>query len=1168
MADKGKGIAVDSSSSKRKRNGDDKSGNRKRNNPNVLQFFEDCATEINESESSDDEHFIDDDDMNVFLDDELGSGPEVKAEPKTPNIPFFPKEEEMDEEEMDKLLEARYKPGAGFVKYAEDRTAASRRDERDLAMPYEKDGPVIWKVKCTVGRERHSAFCLMQKYVDVKALGTKLQIISAFAVEHVKGFIYIEAVKQNDINEACKGLCNIYPSRVAPIQVSEVPHLFSVRSKYSEVSTNTWARVKNGKYKGDLAQVVHVDKAKRKATVKLVPRIDLQAVAEKFGGGVTGKKNTVPAPRLITSSELEAYRPLVQCRRDRDTGDMYEVFDGMTLKDGYLYKKVPLDSLSFWDVRPSEAELLKFSPGNKEESNDVEWLTGLFGERKKKKPTVSNNNTGGKGEGSSSSTMENGFEVPDLVLHGRKSFGIVVGREKDDRIKVLEEGSDRPMVVAVEARLLKKLDFDKSFTAFDQHKKIIKINDTVRILEGPLEDKRGIVKQLYKGVVFLHDENESENCGYFCAKANICEKMDFSADIFKGKGGKSDASGFDDLPKSPKSPLSPDNAWEGRENTRKFDQEDREGFSVGQPCRIRVGPLKGYICRVMAIRYSDITVKLDSQHKILTVKAEHLAEVREKSSAVSLGDGQDAAKPFELLGESGGSQGWMDAAPATESGGGGWNAGGQSTERSAWGSGSANPLNSGDNDANKEDAGGSAWETKTTQQGMPWGASSSENKDVGWGASSSGVKNDNSDSGAWGNVGGSNDGENKSAWGSAPAPASESGAWGSKKTDENATAWGSAPAPAPASESGGWGNKKTDENATAWGSAPAPATESGGWGNKKTDENATAWGSAPAPTTSESSGWSSKKPDENTTAWGSAPTPASESGGWGSKKTDENTTAWGSTPAPASESGGGWGSTKKDENTTGWGKKDIASADGGSAWGNKQSESSGSGWGNKAASVGGNKDDNAGGGWGSSKDGGGSSSWSKPAGGGGSWGNQDGGGGSSWSKQDGGGGGGNNCFKCGEAGHMSRECPQGGGSSGGGRNCFKCGESGHMSRECPKGGDGGGGNACFKCGETGHMSRECPQGYGGGGGGGGGWSSSGGWSSGNQTGGWSSTKASDADAGKKDDAQGGGGWGSSSGGGGSGGWGSSSGGGGGGGWGSSGGDDTGNFYSFCYYSQV
>ena len=48
------------------------------------------------------------------------------------------------------------------------------------------------------------------------------------------------------------------------------------------------------------------------------------------------------------------------------------------------------------------------------------------------------------------------------------------------------------------------------------------------------------------------------------------------------------------------------------------DQEEKDGVSVGQSMRIRVGPLKGYMCRVMAIRYSDITVKLDSQHKILT----------------------------------------------------------------------------------------------------------------------------------------------------------------------------------------------------------------------------------------------------------------------------------------------------------------------------------------------------------------------------------------------------------------------------------------------------------------------------------------------------------------------------------------------------------------------
>lgn len=50
-----------------------------------------------------------------------------------------------------------------------------------------------------VGRERHSAFCLMQKYVDLKYLGNKLQIISAFSVDHIKGFIYIEPEKQQHI---------------------------------------------------------------------------------------------------------------------------------------------------------------------------------------------------------------------------------------------------------------------------------------------------------------------------------------------------------------------------------------------------------------------------------------------------------------------------------------------------------------------------------------------------------------------------------------------------------------------------------------------------------------------------------------------------------------------------------------------------------------------------------------------------------------------------------------------------------------------------------------------------------------------------------------------------------------------------------------------------------
>lgn len=87
------------------------------------------------------------------------------------------------------------------------------------------------------------------------------------------------------------------------------------------------------------------------------------------------------------------------------------------LKDGYLYKKVSMDSLNFWGVTPKEDELLKFEPSKNDECNDIEWLSQLYGERKKKRPVIIGKG-GGKGEGSSSCSTENKFEVHDLVFFG------------------------------------------------------------------------------------------------------------------------------------------------------------------------------------------------------------------------------------------------------------------------------------------------------------------------------------------------------------------------------------------------------------------------------------------------------------------------------------------------------------------------------------------------------------------------------------------------------------------------------------------------------------------------------------------------------------------------------------------------------------------------------
>ena len=47
------------------------------------------------------------------------------------------------------------------------------------------------------------------------------------------------------------------------------------------------------------------------------------------------------------------------------------------------------------------------------------------------------------------------------------------------------------------------------------------------------------------------------------------------------------------------------------------------------------------------------------------------------------------------------------------------------------------------------------------------------------------------------------------------------------------------------------------------------------------------------------------------------------------------------------------------------------------------------------------------------------------------------------------------CYNCNEEGHMSRDCPSGGGDRKP-MSCYNCNQEGHMSRDCPTGGSGGG----------------------------------------------------------------------------------------------------------------
>ncbi|XP_058768688.1 protein RNA-directed DNA methylation 3 isoform X3 [Vicia villosa] len=1006
---KGKAPAGKDSDGKRKRGyDDDKTGGLKRKNRGVDQFFEEEADDIDDSEESDSIDLSDDSYEDEF---ETLSTRNVSDKGQS-SYPSVPKQELVDEEEYDRLMEERV--NSRFFTFAgdgDDEFEDKPMDQSSLHHALKESIPTIWKVKCTVGRERLSAICLMQKFVHLKSLDTKLQIISAFAVDHMKGYVYIEAERQCDINEACKGITGIYATRVQPVPRNEVFHLFSVKIKKPEISEGMWARVKAGNYKGDLAQVVAVNNTRKKVTVKLIPRIDLQALAAKFGGGCR-QKNSVPAPRLISSSELEEFRPLIQIRRDQDTGKVFQVLDGLLLKDGYVYKKVSPDSLSFWGVVPTEEEQLKFGSSENNESNDMDWLSNIYGDTKKKR-VITADKGDGKGEGSSGSGKD--FELFALVCFRKKDFGVIISTDKDGTYKILKESSEGPAAVTVERTEIKSALCDLKLSAQDLHNKTIIVNDNVKVLEGPSQGKQGVVRHIYRGIVFVYDGNEEENGGYFTAKAIMCEKVKLAVGDFSGTGkdGEPGPLVFDDQPSSPRSPLSPKKPWQARESDREFNRGDSDSlFAIGQTLRIRIGPLKGYLCRVTGIRRSDVTVKLDSQQKFLTVKSEHLSVVQGKSTAVSTSDDPDSSslKPFDLLGGaeggSGGGCGWN--AGETSTGGGGWNAGQTSTGGDGWNAGQTSTGGGGWNAGQTSTGGGgwnagetsaerSAWSNPSAPSSVPgstsdppssqgnaedngWGAKSTSTPKPSWGVTeNTTVTSEPDQSGGWGIGGGSS--------GQAELNDNQNTSWGTKSTSTPKPSWGATVNTGTTSEpdqSSGWG-----KGGGSSGQAELNDSQNTSWGTKSTSTPKPSWGAAVnTGTTSEpdqSGAWGkgggssgqAELNDNQNTSWGtkstSAPKPSwgaavntgttsepDQSGGWGksggsagqAELNDNQNTSWGtkstSAPKPSWGAAVNTGTTSEPDQSGGWGKSGGSSVQ---AQLNDNQNSGHSSWGTKSTST-------------------------------------------------------------------------------------------------------------------------------------------------------------------------------------------------------------------------
>ncbi|CAA7026806.1 unnamed protein product [Microthlaspi erraticum] len=238
------------------------------------------------------------------------------------------------------------------------------------------------------------------------------------------------------------------------------------------------------------------------------------------------------------------FMPRIQKSRDRETGISFEQHDSMMLTDGFPYRKVS------WGIIPSKEEILKFAPVERKESGDV-----VCGEEKKKKILPSGKGAGNE-EGSSLIKSEGSNDLYNLVCFSRKYFGLIVGvDDKGDGYKRLDE----PIV----KDNLEQEDLGQQFHQADA--------DNITLFE-------------YHGSYHTYDR---------------FERFDIEGDDethFSTREGAQIPTTLIPLP--PRHHDIPE-AHQGDKGSM---------YSIGQRLRIRVGPLKGYLCRVIALRYSDVTM--------------------------------------------------------------------------------------------------------------------------------------------------------------------------------------------------------------------------------------------------------------------------------------------------------------------------------------------------------------------------------------------------------------------------------------------------------------------------------------------------------------------------------------------------------------------------------
>jgi len=392
----------------------------------------------------------------------------------------------MTEEEVDQHFKDRYQNRGGYTQ--EDFTD----EASDInPMPSVSD-PKLFSIPCRGGKEEETVISIMQKAVNCEAAGEPLKIKSAFYQPSIKGFIYVEAEKEDHCRQAIMGMRTLFHYKMQLVPIIEMSEVMKAADKkHTSLKRNSWVRLKRGKFKGDLAQVVEPDEAQSQAQVRIIPRIDFQALAAKSSGAASALKRKrgsfLPPQKLFNYEEVMAAGGAIDTKYNQQFLKNVQHLASDMYVDGYLIKTVPLAGIRTEAVNATIEELQMFEDRGGQSQRDG-------GEE-------------GDAVASSLSGVENIEKRKQTYLRG-DLIKVIEGDLKNLKGEVLEVDKDADTITIQphHAQLTEKLKLSLS-----QVQKHFTTGDHVKVIAGRYEGETGmIVKVEEDQVVVFSDLNKKE----------------------------------------------------------------------------------------------------------------------------------------------------------------------------------------------------------------------------------------------------------------------------------------------------------------------------------------------------------------------------------------------------------------------------------------------------------------------------------------------------------------------------------------------------------------------------------------------------------------------------------------------------------------------------------